>query len=351
MKIVSFFALLISLQSCHAQVKGTAKSFVDTEIMCWDFRSAVIGDDYRIYVHVPPGYDTAKTAYPAFYLTDGDWDKNMAIDAFNMLRQDYITREAVIVGIGYGNRPNQRDRDLEPAKGGPGFLLFIEKELVPFIKSKYRVTNDQTLSGYSYGGLFAAYALFNRPGLFSTVCIGAPAFSSNLLPMAQKYFAEHKELRARVFLSAGSYEHGTVNNMAQLQDYLLRQNATVELDTVPGANHAAAKPEVIQQGVAFAYCKKHKAITVPVTDLEKYVGIYALAGHEDKQVTFYVSNGRLYGAGGSAAPVQLVPFTKGGFFTYENEKAEMFFKEENGNVYELFMPYHAKPLRFDRIKK
>src|SRR5665213_1521734 len=197
--------VFINLQVGHAQVKGPAQTFIEKEFVYWDYHSINVGDDYTIYVHVPPGYDTTKTKYPVLYITDGDWDDNTAINSFNMLRQDYITNEAVIVGIGYGELHNQRDRDLEPTKGGPKFLAFIEKELIPFIESKYRVTDDRTLSGYSYGGLFSAYVLFDRPGLFKTVCIGAPANSSTLVGYAQNYFAAHKDLKARVFLSVGSY--------------------------------------------------------------------------------------------------------------------------------------------------
>jgi len=343
--------ILITVQPGCTQVKDSSHKFINKEIDCWDFHSATIGEDYTIYVHVPPGYDAAKTAYPVFYLTDGDWDKSMAIDAFNMLRQDYITQEAVIVGIGYGEHANQRDRDMEPTKGAPNFLTFIETELIPFIAGKYRVTDERTLSGYSYGGLFAAYALFNRPGLFSTVCIGAPAFSSNLLPYAQQYFAARSDLKARVFLVVGSYEHETAGSLAALRDYLLKQNCNVEFETVPNAGHGAAGAQAIQQGIAFAYCKKHKAIAVPATDLEKYAGTYALAGHPEKQIRFFIENGKLYGAGGKSTALQFVPFTEGGFFIYENEKAEMFFKTENGKMYELYVPYGGKPLRFDKINK
>jgi len=341
--------ILITAQPGCAQPKGSSYKFINKEIDCWDFHSAIIGEDYTIYVHVPPGYDTSKTAYPLFYLTDGDWDKAIAIDAFNMLRQDYITQEAVIVGIGYGERPNQRDRDLEPKKGAANFLAFIEKELIPFIAGKYRITNGRTLSGYSYGGLFAAYALFNRPGLFNTVCIGAPAFSDNLLPYALQYFAAHKDLKTRIFMGVGAYEHGTIANIAALRDYLLKRGCTAEADSVSDAGHGAAKPKVIQDGVAFAFCRKHKAITLPVTELEKYSGTYSKVGSPDKRIAFYVKNGKLYGSGG-VQPIEIVPFTpNGGFFIYENEKADMLFRTENGKMYELYVPYGGKQVRFDKV--
>jgi predicted alpha/beta superfamily hydrolase len=331
----------------RAQVKGPAQTFIEKEVVFWEYHAVTIGDDYTIYVHVPPGYDTTKTKYPVLYITDGDWDKNTASNSFNMLRQDYITNEAVIVGIGYGERPNQRDRDLDPTKGSANFLTFIEKEVIPFIESKYRVTSDRTLSGYSRGGEFAAYALFNRPGLFSTVCIGAPANSSKLVPYAQKYFAEHTNLKARIFVGVGSYEHETVSNVALFKDFLLKQNCKdleIETDTLPKASHGAAKPPVIQNGIAFAFCKKHKAIALPVNELEKYTGTYILTNQPAQKLKLYVENGKLYFIG-SGEPSALTPFVKDGFFQYENEKADILFQEDGGKMYIMVSSNNGKPTR------
>jgi len=336
--------IFIGSQPGRAQVKGLAQTFIEKEIVYWDYHSVTIGDDYTIYVHVPPGYDTTKTQYQALYITDGDWDKSTAINSFNMLRQDYIMREAVIVCIGYGERTNQRDRDLDPAKGSANFLAFIEKEVIPFIESKYRVADDRTLSGYSRGVEFAAYALFNRPGLFNTVCIGAPANNDKLVANAQAYFAAHKDLKARVFVGVGAYEHETVKNVALFRDFLLKQNCKdleIELDTAPHASHGAAKPPVIQDGVEFAFCHKHKAIPEPAGELEKYTGTYDQIGNRGK-LKIYTESGRLYFKG-SGEPSELTPFAEGSFFQYENQRGDILFKTEGGKMVIDYVPYGQKP--------
>ena len=335
----------LSLQASYAQVKGPAQTFIEKEVVYYNYHSVNVGDDYTIYVHIPPGYDTTKIKYPTLYLTDGDWDKNVASNSFNMLRQDYVTREAVIVAIGYGERTNQRNRDLEPKTGAPKFLAFIEKEVIPFIESKYRVTDDRTLSGYSYGGTFATYALFNRPGLFNTVCIGAPGFSDNLVPEAQKYFSANKDLKARIFIGVGSYEHETVNNVMQFKDYLLKQNCKdLEIETriTPNASHGAAKPPVIQNGIEFAFCIKHKAITIPVQDLVMDTGTYSMIVKTGNKLKLYIESGKLYFLG-SGIPSELTPFTKDGFFQYENERGDIMFKEESGKRVIYYVPYNQKP--------
>ncbi len=206
---------LMGLTTSHAQPKSTTPSlYIDSGIVVWNYHSKIINEEYSIYVNVPDGYDTTKTNYPVMYLTDGDWNLSIAKTAFDMLEQDYETNNPIIVAIGYGNNPNKRTRDLDPAAGGPNFLAFIQNELMPFINSKYRTNGNNALFGYSYGGLFTTSVLFNHPGLFNTIFIGAPGNSGReLMPAAQKYFATHKELNSRIFVSVGSYEPETVDNV------------------------------------------------------------------------------------------------------------------------------------------
>ncbi len=342
--------IVIGLQTSHAQVKGTVKTFVEKDIVYWDYHSITIGDDYTIYVHVPPGYDTTGVKYPTLYITDGDWDKNVAVNSFYMLKQDYITQEAVVVGIGYGERPNKRDRDLEPKKGGPNFLAFIEKEVIPFIESKYRVKDDRTLSGYSYGGAFATYVLLHRPGLFNTICIGAPSFNNEMVDSAKKFFATNRDLKARVYLCVGSYEKETAKNILLFKDYLLSQHCKdleVETGIIPNASHGAAKPMTIQNGIEFAYCKKHKAITLSDDELNKFSGNYVNPGNSHQKVRFYVIDNLLHADVGQT--LELHPFAKNGFFLVEDESAELTFKEEGGKMVAFYTPYGQKAIRFDRV--
>jgi len=171
----------------------------------WNIHSATIGEDYTLYVLRTAAYDTTTVALPVLYMTDGDWNMTVAMNCFSMLRQDYTTREPLIVGIGYGKGKNQRFRDLDPATGGPAFLTFIEKEVTPFIGKKYRTNKEKAIYGYSMGGMFTTDILFNHPGLFDMVFIGAPGNSGRLLmPAARKYFKDHTDLKAKVFIGVGS---------------------------------------------------------------------------------------------------------------------------------------------------
>ncbi len=64
-----------------------------------------------------------------------------------------------------------------PESGGADrFLAFIEHELFPLVEKEYRVdTTNRGFIGSSYGGLFAAWTMVNRPELFQRYIMASPA--------------------------------------------------------------------------------------------------------------------------------------------------------------------------------
>jgi predicted alpha/beta superfamily hydrolase len=347
--------MVLLLQPCYCQVKSTSPNpFTDKDMVSWDYSSKVIGEDYTIYVHFPPGYDTTKTKYPVLYMTDGDWNMTVAMNCFNMLRQDYETTEALIIGIGYGSRPNKRNRDLDPKTGGPNFLSFIEQEVIPFVQSKYRVNDNKALYGYSFGGMFTTMVLFQHPGLFNMVFIGAPGNSgSELIPSAQKYFASNKDLNCKVFAGVGSYEHETARNIELFKSYMEKQNCkSLEIATAitPNAGHGAALAQVMQNAIAFAYCKKHKVSPVPVKELEQYTGDYTITDNARDKFKLYLEGNKLYFKQNDQLPIEFAPYAKDSFFMQENERADITFKTAGGKMYMLFSFPNEKPTRLDKTK-
>jgi predicted alpha/beta superfamily hydrolase len=349
-----FLVVLLLVKTGYCQVKGNAPTpFTDKDMVQWDYHSTVIGEDYTIYVHFPPGYDTTKTKYPVLYMTDGDWNMTVAMNCFNMLRQDYETTEAIIVGIGYGNRPNQRSRDLNPATGGPKFIGFIEQEVIPFIQSKYRVSDNKALYGYSFGGMFTTMVLFEHPSLFNMIFIGAPGNGGNeLIPSAKKYFANNHDISCRVFLGVGSFEHLTSKNIQEFKTYMENQHCKgldIATATTPNAGHGAALAQVMQNAIKFAYCKQHKAIDIPAKQLEQYTGNYQIAGDAKNKFKISLDGGKLYFMQNDEIPTELKPYAKGSFFMYENERADITFNTENNKMYMLFSFPDEKPTRLDRV--
>lgn len=329
-------------------------SFCLKNIDTWSIHSATIGEDYTLYVLRTAAYDTSKIQLPVLYMTDGDWNMTVAMNCFSMLRQDYNTREPLIVGIGYGTGKNQRFRDLDPGTGGPNFLAFIEKEVMAFIDKKYRTTKEKAIYGYSMGGMFTTYILFNRPDLFNMVFIGAPGSNgSQLMPAAKQYFKDHKDLTGKVFIGVGSYEKEVVRNIDSFTNYLLSRKCpglTIRKDFTPGANHGAALAQVMQNAIAFGYCERHHARKVDPAIFNGYKGIYISKDTSLPDVLVFVDKNKLYWKWQRAneIPTQLIPMSKTEYFMNENERVLFTFKKENRKSMMIVIPEDKKEYYFTR---
>lgn len=200
--------------------------------------SEAIGQEFRLEVLMPRGYEASEERYPVIYLTDSEM-------LFPLVSASLITMQlaaevppVIVVGIAYEVEDLMqagmlRTRELTPTNdeawaeqarkspvlplppdvdpgGGPAFLAFIESRVKPFIESTYRVDeDDQTLVGYSLGGLFGLYALFNRPDAFDRYVIGSPSIwwdQTVALDYESRYAKAHTDLAKKVFLSVGSRE-------------------------------------------------------------------------------------------------------------------------------------------------
>ena len=98
-----------------------------------------------------------------------------------------------------------------PASGGADhFLAFIERELLPLAEKEYRVdTSDRGFIGASYGGLFAAWAMVNRPTLVQRYIMTSPAlYWDDYLFVKQKETLEKNPNAQRegIYVSAGEKE-------------------------------------------------------------------------------------------------------------------------------------------------
>ena len=87
------------------------------------------------------------------------------------------------------------------------FLRFLEDELDPLIRREFPCRPDKAgLFGFSYGGLFALYALFSRSPMFDRYIIGSPGSvveGDPILEYEERCWAQGPELNARGVYHAG----------------------------------------------------------------------------------------------------------------------------------------------------
>lgn len=238
---------------------------------------------FRIDVALPYRYEQSNQSYPVIYLTDGDFFFAMVTGNMRSLQLTSEIPQAILVGIGYKvedplSAMSLRSRDLTPtfektwaeSGGAERFIAFINEEVKPFIDSQYRTDpDDQTLVGYSLGGLFAFYVLTNHTDSFSKYIIGSPSFwwdQGISFRYEDAFSKNHKDLPKTVFMSSGSLEEAAENpgpqlmvtNMKTMVDRLAGRNypsLNIDRYIFDGETHQSAIGTSINRGLRFVFRK------------------------------------------------------------------------------------------------
>lgn len=196
----------------------------------FDIPSKITGRTYRIYV-AKPFTPPPKTGWPVVYVLDAD--VTFATVASQMvLRMASGQPAAIIVGIGYPQAlasTRLRLFDLTPSAPLPGlgttpgakpedfggaarFRRFMIEELRPQLAALAPTDPaNQSLIGYSLGGLFALGVLFDHPEAYRTIVAGSPSIWWNNRELLAKEAGFAAAVRAgkvstRVLITSGAWE-------------------------------------------------------------------------------------------------------------------------------------------------
>jgi predicted alpha/beta superfamily hydrolase len=260
-----------------------------------DLHTNVLNQDLQLYVKRPWSYEQSKDSYPILYCLDA----NRSFPLYSTTSLIFETpgtnaREMLIVGIGYkvdscrirglSQWAAWRTRDLTPVRredvetsweerlhvilgdekievrsgGAEKFLLALRNEVIPFIEEHYRVSQtDRGLAGYSYGGLFTLYTLFQSPQLFRRYFAGSPSiWWGGLFDYEDQYASTHADLEAKLFITAGGMEAELITNMQQMVDRLHSRNYPglfLRTQVFEGENHSSAYPAAVSRALRVLY--------------------------------------------------------------------------------------------------
>lgn len=184
-------------------------------------------EPFSIFVRLPKGYSkNTKEAYPVIYHLDGNAFFDLVVgSAEQLLKKKKITRDPIIVGIGYENAylmDSLRARDYTfPASPPPdtfgisgegaNLYSFINTKLIPRIDSAYRTEKtSRTIMGHSLGGYFVLCSLLRHTSdrsVFSNYVAASPSLSYHdgyLIKEFEKLTDGFND--AKLFLSVGELE-------------------------------------------------------------------------------------------------------------------------------------------------
>jgi|CXWL01.1.fsa_nt_gi predicted alpha/beta superfamily hydrolase len=244
--------------------------------------STQIGQTYDLFVSLPEDYASSGKSYPVLYVLDG-WHFPLLASLQNNNIYSERMPPVIMVNIGHGQGVNPmplRERDFTPTKtsgspasgGAPAFLNFLEHDIIPLIERTYRtIPADRGLLGHSMGGLFALYALEERPALFQRIVAASPVanWDRDLLIKAAAEKLKHLPKPVRLDLSVGDDEHDVYGYdltnataaFAKKLDDLRPANLDYRLTVYPGENHNSVRFASFPPGLYWVY--RSAAAVVP----------------------------------------------------------------------------------------
>jgi len=259
--------------------------------------SGINGSEYEVRIGLPYTYGSTTTSYPVFVVLDGE---GLFLTAAETTRNEWAAStgplsgrsgpipEFIVVSIALPSTPPNPFRrnfeymppterkELAPSMrdfvekaeatyggkaefgGAAAFLKVLETEILPGVTKRYRVDAAQRmLFGHSAGGTFVAFALMSRPDLFTDYIIASPGLVPENFRLEEAWAAKHKDLRARVLLTAGENEFNDPLTIASAtvrfaETLNSRKYPGLELRTwiIPDATHAQTAVPSIMRGLA-----------------------------------------------------------------------------------------------------
>lgn len=192
----------------------------------------------RIWLYLPPDYQTSGKRYPVLYMHDGqnlfdartsfsgEWQVDETLNSLHS-NGDY---GAIVVGIdnGGGSRLNEYSPWNNPQYGGgegAAYIDFIAQTLKPHIDANYRTLTGPAhtaLFGSSMGALIATYGAVRYPDVFGRVGSFSPAYWFALNELNNYISTSTTPLQElRVYHLAGQNESATVvSNMNNISTRL-----------------------------------------------------------------------------------------------------------------------------------
>jgi predicted alpha/beta superfamily hydrolase len=225
----------------------------NVQILNSTFETQQLNTNRKIWLYLPPDYQTSTKKYPVIYMHDaqnifdiktsfsGEWEVDESLN--NLFSQgDY---GVIVVGIDNGGstRLNEYSPWKNPTYNAGGdadkYLQFIVETLKPFIDANYRTKIDfknTGLIGSSMGGLVSLYGGVKYPNVFGKIGSASPAYWF-VINELQNYIDSKLDLsNLKIYHVTGKNESSTmILNVLKIEEKVkqkgvLNINSKVKID-------------------------------------------------------------------------------------------------------------------------
>ncbi len=164
---------------------------VNSQVIYEPFQSSKLGETRDIKIQLPRNYNPEeKVDYPLIIVLDGDYLFEPVTG--NVDYQSYWGEmpKCIVVGV---NQSTTREKDFHyddeqffPAQDGADFFEFLGMELVPYIESKYSVSNFRIVIGHDLSANFINYYLFKDQPMYRAFVLFSPDFAPEMKTRLQQ---------------------------------------------------------------------------------------------------------------------------------------------------------------------
>lgn len=209
----------------------------NVHIMADSFDMPQLGRSRRIWIYLPPDYETSGQDYPVIYMHDGQnlFDDSTSVNGEWHVDETLDTlysegfRVPVVIGIERDNTYMFQEYSpwvhQDQAGDGEYYMQFIVETLKPYIDQNYRTLpgRDYTgIMGSSFGGFITHYGALAYQDIFSKAGIYSPVYwySDSVYSFTRK---TGRQDAMRIYMRCGGSEsQGTINDMINMKDTLLQ---------------------------------------------------------------------------------------------------------------------------------
>ena len=276
-KNLFLFAVLLIVSIGINELRSQSVQIKDTELK--SLHSNIVDADYAINVFLPKSYHHSKKKYPVVFILDAEYNFGAVSYITRRLIKDQLISEVILIGIAYDTNyqtyTNNRQRDYTQSKtrlpytgGGKSFLQFIKKELLPFIASNYKISNDRTIVGHSLGGSIGYYSLLTDNTTFNRYLLVSPSLwyhDYSIFKTLKSADQNNRNLNSKIYTAIGSLEtiaDGLNHDMVLDLERFLEQLKAIDCDDIQtkleildNETHRTVFPRAFSNGMRFLFGK------------------------------------------------------------------------------------------------